>query len=390
VIDGKATQASGLRALDDRTLEVRLARVDPTFLMEIALPFAIPVPRRWVAQQGERIRDTPLCSGPFRVARWQEGTQFIYEKNPHYWDAASIHLDRVVVDLQVDRDTGTLRFLRGEVDSMERLPSDKLLMFMRSPAWQPYVHVDSTMSSYGELMDTTKPPFNEKKVRQAMNYAINKQDTVVLYNGRATIAHGVLPPGLPGRDEALQPYPYDPAKARALLAEAGYPDGFDVVYSTTPDEIAEKVAQSLQSDLADVGIRVRIQLLTFPAYLTAAGRRDLQFAYTAWIMDFPDPWNFMELKFHSRAISEVNASNESGFDNEEFDALLDAARGEPDHEKRMAMYRRAEHILYDECPWVWHYHPKTTEVVQPYVKNYAWHPVYTRDYRYAWLDRVRP
>jgi ABC-type transport system substrate-binding protein len=201
------------------------------------------------------------------------------------------------------------------------------------------------------------------------------------------VAHGILPPLMPGYDSTLLPYPHDPEKARALLAEAGYPDGFDVVYVTLKDELSEKVAQSMQADLAEVGVRMRIQLMTFPAYLSATTRRQLDFAYTSWYMDFPDPWNFLEVKFHSRMISDEGSNNDTGYRNPEVDALLDAARKEGDREQRLALYRRVERILHDDAPWIFHYHAVTVEVTQPYVKGYRNHPVWTRDQRDTWLDK---
>jgi ABC-type transport system substrate-binding protein len=135
-----------------------------------------------------------------------------------------------------------------------------------------------------------------------------------------------------------------------------------------------------------VGVRVHLHHMSFPTYLSAVGRHQLKFAFTAWFMDLPEPWNFMETKFHSRFIAPVNSSNDTSYRNPQLDALLDAARAEPDRDRRLAMYRQAEQILFDDAPWIWHYHSMITEVVQPYVKGYIYHPVYMRNYRETWLD----
>jgi ABC-type transport system substrate-binding protein len=107
------------------------------------------------------------------------------------------------------------------------------------------------------------------------------------------------------------------------------------------------------------------------------------FSIATWSGDYPDPLSLLDPLFHSRNIP---ASNYCFFTNAELDALLDQARGEPDREKRAALYRRAERILYDEAPWIWGYHQMVTEVVQPYVRDYRPHPVWVRDYTSAWLD----
>jgi ABC-type transport system substrate-binding protein len=190
-----------------------------------------------------------------------------------------------------------------------------------------------------------------------------------------------------GRDDALAPYPHDPARAKALLAEAGYPDGLDVDYVTTSDEQAELLAASLQGDLAEVGVRVHLTLMTYATAAVALGNpKGPPFMFVSWVGDYPDPSDFFDPRFHSRMIADDNSTNASFYANPELDALLDAARGETDPAKRMAMYRRAEHILYDDAPWLWDYHLTATEVTQPYVKDYAPHPMWIRDYTTAWLD----
>jgi oligopeptide transport system substrate-binding protein len=351
------------------------------------MPFVSPMPRAWIEQAGERIRDRPLASGPFRLADWQQGSRMVFERNPRYWDAPLPYLDRIELSLQVQRDVSVLKFLRGEIDTIERLSADKYVQFAHSPEWKPYLRLTPLANVYGELMDVTRKPFTDRRVRQAMNYAINKEDSKRIYNGRMVISHGILPPSMPGYDPTMKPYPYDPVKAKALLVEAGYPDGFDIDYYCTHDEIAGKLAQSMQADLAAVGVRMHIHEMTFPTYLSAVGRHQLSFAYAAWFMDFPDPWNFMENKFHSKFISPVNSTNDNNYSNPVFDRLLDQARVEPDRAKRLALYHQAELILYEDAPWIWHYHGVASEVVQPYLKGYHFHPVYLRDYREAWLDK---
>jgi ABC-type transport system substrate-binding protein len=193
-----------------------------------------------------------------------------------------------------------------------------------------------------------------------------------------------------GRDPELAPYPHDVARARRLLAEAGYPDGLDVRYATPSDEETQKVAASLQSDLAEAGIRVRLDVMTFATYGTAiADPAGPPFSFATWTADFPDPINFLETRFHSRSIKPAETggtTNDSFYANPALDAVLDAAHEATDPAARAALYRQAERILYDDVPWIWDYHRVSTEVVQPYVRGYAPHPIWIRDYTAAWLD----
>jgi peptide/nickel transport system substrate-binding protein/dipeptide transport system substrate-binding protein len=192
---------------------------------------------------------------------------------------------------------------------------------------------------------------------------------------------------MPGRDADLAAYPHDVARARALLAEAGYPTGFDVDYVTLSDEEAEKVAGSLQADLAEVGVRVHLSVMAWATFTAAISEpQGPAFSYTSWLADYPDPSNYLDTRFHSRSIKPTSSTNDSFYANPALDALLDQARQELDPDARAAMYRRAERILYDDAPWIWDYHRMTTEVTQPYVRGYAPHPIWLRDYTSAWLD----
>jgi ABC-type transport system substrate-binding protein len=243
------------------------------------------------------------------------------------------------------------------------------------------------MNAYGSRFNVRVKPFDDRRVRQALNYALDKQHTVKLLNGAAVASHGLLPPGMFGRDDTIPPYPHDPAKARALLTEAGYPDGFDAEYLVMNDEEAEKLAGSLRDDLAEVGVRIHIVVESFTTYLTEIGSPDgAAFSKATWIGDYPDPENFLDVRFHSRMIAKQSSNNDTFYANPELDDLLDRARSETDVARRAELYRRAERVLYDDAPWIWDYHQQMTEVTQPYVLGYAPHPVWQRDYTSAWLD----
>jgi ABC-type transport system substrate-binding protein len=387
VLDGKATTVTGLRALDDRHLEIRLAEPQPSFLFRLALPFATPQKPSYVAAAGDRIHDTPLGTGPFVLESWRPSESLTFVRNPRYWNPELPYLDRIELTVMAQPRVSALLFARQELDTVDRLAGDDEIAFAANPAWRPYLMRTPAMAVLAEGMNTTRKPFDDVRVRRAMNLAIRKEDVVALSNDRAMVAHGVLPPLLPGYDPTLPAYPHDPAEARRLLAEAGYPDGFEVTYTTIPDETPQLVGQALQADLAEVGVRVRVATLTFPAFIAAAGRGDLDFFFAGWSMDFPDASDFLELPFHSRSITPENAMNMSRYRNPAFDALLDAAGTELDTRVRLALYRGAERMVHDACPWVFHYHYVWVELRQPYVMGYKPHPVWLRNYRETWLAR---
>lgn len=387
VIEHKATTCTGIVAETDRRLVIRLAGIDPALLDILAMPFTTPQRPEHVAAAGDQLRRRPDASGPFELDRWDEGNRIVLRRNPHYFRPERARLDAIVMLENIPRDTQFQMFERGELDAAEKLAAPDYLFVISEPAWQPYVHHVVVMNAFGSRMNVQVKPFDDRRVRQALNYALDKRHTARLLNGTTVPAHGILPPGMLGRDPDLAPYPHDPARARALLAEAGYPDGFDVEYLTAHDEETEKVAGSLQSDLAAVGVRVHIRVTSLVNWQTEITQpTGPAFSFTSWTADYPDPTNFFDPRFHSRSIKPINSTNDSFYANPELDAVLDAARAELDPARRDALYRRAERILYDDAPWIWDYHRLITEVTQPYVRGYEPHPIWIRDYTSAWLD----
>ena len=387
VVAGKAAGCAGITVPSDRRLVIQLARRNPALLDVLTMPFTTPQRAAYVTGAGDQLGRQPDATGPFELASWDEGNRIVLQRNPRYFDRTRAHLDTIVMLENVPRDSQFQMFERAELESAEKLAAPDYLFVMSEPAWRPYVHRTPGMNVFGSRMNVQRKPFDDRRVRQALNYALDKRHTQRLLNATTVPAHGILPPGMFGRDLELPPYPHDIARARALLAEAGYPDGLDLEYVTTNDEETEKVAGSLQSDLAEAGVRIHITLMSWSTWQTAVGQAGgPPFSYTGWAADFPDPTNFFDPRFHSRSIKLANSPNDSFYANPELDAVLDAARQELDPHAREAMYHRAERILYDDAPWIWDYHRLTTEVTQPYVRGYTPHPMWQRDYSAAWLD----
>ncbi|MBA3457541.1 MAG: ABC transporter substrate-binding protein [Deltaproteobacteria bacterium] len=387
VLAGKQRDCAGIIAVSDRELVIQLVRPSPAFLYVLALKFASPLRPDHVAAAGTQLRRRPLASGPYELVSWDEGARLVMRKNPRYWDPARGHIAEIQMLENVPRDMQFLMFERGQLDVTARPAAPDYLWITSQPEWQPYLHRRAPMVVQGSRMNVNVKPFDDRRVRQALNYAVNKDHQIKLLNGTAVASHGLLPPGLFGRDDGLAPYPHDPAKARALLAEAGYPDGFRVEYTIAADPELEMLTLSIQSDLAAVGVHIDIATMSLNSYGSAIGKRGgPPFGFNGWIGDYPDPTTFLDAKFHSRSISDESSSNDSFYVNPELDALLDAARADLDPVSRAASYRRAERILHDDAPWIWGFHRLTIEATQPYVRDYEPHPVWLRDYTYAWLD----
>ncbi len=382
-MEGRTSEARGVRALGPRTLEIRLDRPDPSFPLLLTLPATTPQKRTHVQQAGQTISERPLGTGSFLLREFRAGQEIVLDRNPHYWNADRPYLDSIRLRLGAPRETMLLEFLHGDLDLLDgRICGDAILL-AREAAWAPYVERAPLPITTADMMNTRQKPFDDKRVRQAFNYAINKADTAKLSNGRAIPANGYLPPGVPGHDESRPVWPHDPARAKQLLTEAGYAQGLEVTYTTLRDEMAQKIGSSMQADLAAVGVRMNIETLTLPAYLNALAQGQIQFAFSSWSMDFPDPWDFLEVKFHSRMIDA--GTNESRYSNAEVDRLLDVARIELDVNKRLSIYRQAENIIVDDCPHVWHYFSTALDVRKPHVRGSVRHPARDQFFKDTYL-----
>ncbi len=382
VVAGTASHARGLVAPAPDTLEIHLARPNAALLGILAMPAATPQPHG-----REPDRRAPLGTGPYTLESWDEGERVVLRKNPRHWDAAHVYLDKLDFLENVPRDLQFLKFQRGEIDTAEHLEAPDALWLAVQPAWAPYVRTGQTLQSYGSRMNVTVKPFDDVRVRQALNYALDKSHSVRLLQDAAVAAHGILPPSLAGFNAHLTPYPHDPARARALLAAAGYPDGFDIDYVVMANDEALRLAASLQADLAEVGVHVHVRSEAFATFLPELmSRTGPPFAKATFGFDFPDAADAFDLQFGTAGIADEGTSNLSFYSNPTLDALLAVARAERDPATRALLYQQAELIVYVDAVWLWDYHQKAVEVVQPYVADYQPHPVWIRDYAHTWLD----
>ncbi len=377
---GERDDLPGVRVDGPRRLVLTLAAPDAAFANVLAMKFTAPLVDGAAVTNG---------TGPFALDAWSAGERVTLRRHPRYWRPGRPHLDAIVMRESVPRELAFLQFERGELDTIDQLTLPDWLWIAAHDGWRPYVHQTPQMSVFGDRFDVTRPPFDDVRVRRALNHAVDKARLVRLLGDRGVPAHGLLPPGLAGRDDELAPYAYDPARARALLAEAGHADGLELEYVLPKDETAERLAQSMQADLAAVGVRVRLRVLSWAAFLDETTRAGgAPFSQTSWFQDYPDASSFLDTRLHSRMIAPDGepSNNDSFYANPEVDRLLDEARRTRDPSARAAAYRQVERIVHADAPWLFGYHPVGVEVVQPYVRGFALHPVWGRDFRDVWLD----
>ncbi|MBY5798848.1 ABC transporter substrate-binding protein [Rhizobium leguminosarum bv. viciae] len=294
---GKTTTLSGIETPDDSTVIFNLSRPDATFLHVLAINFASVVPKEAVEAAAGDFGKKPVGSGTFILKDWTIGQQLVFERNKDYFVKGVPYIDSFKVEVGQEPLVALLRLQKGEVDiAGDGIPPAKFLEIKNSADGAEMI-VDGEQLHTGYITLNTKvKPFDNVKVRQALNMAINKDRITRILNGRATPANQPLPPLMPGYDKSFTGYAYDVAKAKALLAEAGYPDGFETVLYSTNTDPQPRIAQAIQQDLAAVGVKAEVRALAQANVISAGGTEGeapmIWSGGMAWIADFPDPSNF--------------------------------------------------------------------------------------------------
>ncbi|MBA8908917.1 ABC transporter substrate-binding protein [Aminobacter ciceronei] len=297
VAGGKSESLAGVTVVDPSTVRIELSRPDATFLHVMAINFSHVVPREEVERYGADFGKHPVGTGAYKMAEWTLGQRLVFERNADYWHKGLPYIDKITFEIGQEPIVALLRLQNGEVDVPgDGIPPAKFQEVMADPEQKARVVEGGQLQTGYVTMNTQMPPFDNVKVRQAVNMAINKDRIVKLINNRAVPANQPLPPSMPGYDKAFAGYAYDVDKAKALLGEAGHPQGFETelfVMNTDPNP---RIAQAIQQDLAAIGIKASIQSLAQANVIAAGGEKGgapmIWSGGMAWIADFPDPSNF--------------------------------------------------------------------------------------------------
>jgi ABC-type transport system substrate-binding protein len=373
----------GIETPDPYTMVFHLTAPDPIFPHKLSMPFAAAVPREAVEKWGEDFGHHPIGSGPFKLREWRSGERIVIEKNPYYYIKRLPHLDGVVDLVGVNEELGWLKFESGQID-VGGIPPSEFPYVMKTPSLSKLTLKQVTVTTNYLGMNCQMAPFDDVRVRQAFNYAINKNKLVAVLNGRGVVAHGVLPPNLPGFDPNLRGYDYDPAWARALLEQAHLPRGFKPALWMRADETTVMLAESIQQDLALVGVNVELKPVAWGPLLEAIRQpKNAELFLVAWEADFPDPENFLSVLLSRQ---QWGSNNDSFYYNPEVDKLLREAGPTTDLQKRYALYDEAEKLVIADAPWVFLYYPVTYVIVQPWVHGYVLNPMRPTRFEKIWLS----
>lgn len=394
--EGSATEIRGVVVEGPHTLVLRQREADSTLPSLLSLSFVTPVCPSMPADPTQT-RAEDLCgAGPFRVA--SEGDEGLrLARSDHYFEPGLPYLDAITVLYDVRPQSQRYRFERGELDLLRELSSSDIALYRAHPGWAPYQRFVSNLRVNAVFLNTETKPFDNPALRRAVRLAL---DPSVLMKMRPELGDlgTVVPPEVPGRPSDVPERARDLAGALAAMAEAGYP--FDpttgrggypepVDYVTVPDTLEQYAAEVYQQQLAEIGIRLRLRLLSFQAQLAERQRRGrTQMGWAGWQADYPDPLTFFDPVLSGRAVGELS-QNPSFYASTELDALLGRVRSSTRAEERAALFREAEALIARDAPWIPTTCPQTFELRQPWLLGYEPTPLRALDLRRAYLATSR-
>jgi peptide/nickel transport system substrate-binding protein len=376
----KAGTAVKVDVVDDATLRFTLPKPNAPFLSSLAMVWTGIMSPAATKQYNCDASQHPVGTGPFKFVEAVRNDHVTVEANPDYWGGKP-KVDRIIFRIIPESATRMLALERNEVQILADVPPADYERVEKNPALKMYKQPGLTILGVG--MSNDLGPFKDKRVRQAMNYAVDKNAiNKGLYGGATTASQGI-PPVLWGYNKSVEPYPYDVNKAKALLKEAGYANGFStemMVYANPRGYNpigGAKLGEAVQGYLAKVGVNVKITQYEWGAYLDKFRRTPWEgFAISGWSGDNGDPDNFLGDLFEwDTANNKPRTNDNSRHHNPEYDKLMVQGRETTDQAKRAKIYEEANRILHDDAPWIFINHTNQVRATRANVKGFQLNPL---------------
>ncbi|HZL63551.1 MAG TPA: ABC transporter substrate-binding protein [Thermoleophilia bacterium] len=386
-IDGKAGAISGFKVVDPYTVQITIAKPDASFLYAMTMPFTSVMSRAWCAKVGKQIKRKPLGTGPYTITDWTSGQSIDAVKNPNFSSQGvqgQQYVDNMHFIFSANPGTALLKLERGEVDVLgDSVPPADYLRTKQSPEWGKYVVDSPQIMWFYTFMNVLEKPFDNVKVRQAINYAIDTQKIQKLLAGQATSLNQIYPKGMPGHQDGKTYYTYDPAKAKQLLAEAGFPNGFKTTFYADNVDPMPKLAQSVQSDLAAIGITASLKIMDRATYwdFISLKKSHAGIGFSDWYMDFPDPSDWIGPLFTNPIDGGANASF---YENPQVTKLFNDSGSQLDPAKRLQMFQQMQDIIMQDAPTAPMYQAVWNGMYGKNTGGYYIHPVWIFNFQEYW------
>jgi oligopeptide transport system substrate-binding protein len=388
----KLKNVAGFSVVNDSTFTIRLEKPFAPFENYVALTSMAIHPREAVEMYGENFMQNPVGSGPFSFVQWTPDRELVLKRNNRYW-MRDEHgnqlpfLDGVRFTFMKDDKLQLLEFSAGKLEESYRVPNEffgDIVNEAKEPIgkWSGFklLHVPALSTQYYGFLQTDEV-FKNADVRRAFNMAVDRR-RIIRYVLRGQAAgpaeHGLVPSSMPGYDhKGVNGYRFDPAKARAALAKAGYPGGKGFPEVTLQLNAGwgrnVQIAEAIQGMLKEhLNVNVRLLQVEFAQHLEKIDQGEAPFFRLGWVADYPDPETFLNLYYgklvpKSGGISPINSVR---FTNAEYDAVFEKAITTTDRAQRMELYKKAEQIAMDQAPMLLIIHDEDYRFIQPYVRDY--------------------
>ena len=405
-------EVEGLRALDRYTLQIKLTRPYPQLLWILTMHYSFAVPREAVEYYGLEFVNHPVGTGPYVLKSYRQNYRYEFVRNPKWVETGRIDrypirapagtdpqlledagkpipfIDRIVQYVIEDSTTEWLMFLTGQLESSG----------VSRDNWDAVITQDKMLA--GELakrgirllssptLDLFYIGFNmddpvvgkNKKLRQAMTCAFNTEEYIQFYNQRIIRPNGPIPSGVSGYSDRPTPFPFNLARARKLMVEAGYPEGNDprtgrrlqltLELGSAENPEFRQAAELFANFMEKIGIVVKLSYNNWPTFLEKMERRQAQLFSLGWVADYPDAENFLQLFYTPNSSPGPNHSN---YSNATFDKLYEQVREMQDTPERTALYQQMADLVVEDCPWIFTSNPLAYGLQHQWLKNYVYH-----------------
>lgn len=354
---GETVTVEGLRVPNDTTLVINIQKPFAPFIQYLAMPSAAVVNRRQV----ENIRDYPAGSGPWKLERWERDGELVLKRNDDYW-VAPPRLSKIKIRLLSEVMAQMAEFEAGNLDLLG-LPDMEVRKWQALPQWKPHIKRVSSLNIYYVGMNCSRPPFDDVRLRKAMNLALDREKILeLLLAGTGILASGPVPPVLL-TEPAPNPYPYNPQQARELLKEAGYANGLHTTLWVSGDSELFHVLEAFQSYWQAVGVDVELLRSDWNVFKTAVreGKPDLY--YLDWYADYPDAENFLYPLFHSSE----SMTKRNRYHNPTVDQLIEEIQTLSYGPEREQLIARANRLIFEDAPWVFLWYKQSYYITQPWL-----------------------
>jgi peptide/nickel transport system substrate-binding protein/oligopeptide transport system substrate-binding protein len=360
---GRLRSIAGLHAPDDSTVIMELEQPLAVFPKLLAMPVAAIVPAPVPADFGQH----PVGTGPWKLVEWRHDDYLSFVRNDRYWGGAPA-AESLRARIIPEPSTAVAEFESGNVDVLQ-VPEGETRQWEQTDERSARLQNVPALRLIYVALNTTRGPLKDARVRQAINHAVDSRTLLQqLAGGRGRLAAGVIPPSLDGADTTPAPYAYDVARARQLLAEAGYGGGFTIQLWSSTSPPFPRIAETIQGYLREVGITAELVQRDAASAREAARNGEVDMLVKDWFADYPDAENFLYPLLHS-----ANAGvggNVSVYASPTYDSVVTRARRAADDSARIALYTAADSNAFDDAPMLFLWFNNDLVAVQPWIQGF--------------------